>query len=362
MGHYFSALEKETNIVSEAAHLEAAAELYDSLWDQRTTIQALVKDHLRLNNQDTCTIYTKDQWIRGSFNVCIPIEIRSARCHKKFMFRCPMPHKLAEAKYPGTVDEKLSSEVGTYAWMQHQCPDIRIPHLYGFGFSNHRHFVHEQQRPLYIRLWHRNDPSRRQKLFQGMARLMLSLTKTPQPRIGSFQFNLDGTVTLTNRPIPCSLIILENNGALRTIKMNETYTCTEPFVADMLALHENSFLSNPNANITCLIDLEWLTGHGIDEIVDNLCEFNEVRQEFMKIFEEEEANMASKQKHTLASIMHEGWESRGVWFWRCLTSTNGMISLVGDHICPMFSLSPLTTKVEGILSEYWCRGSAEVVQ
>lgn len=82
----------------------------------------------------------------------------------------------------------------------------------------------------------------------------------------------------------------------------------------------------------------------------------------MKIFEEEEANMASKQKHTLASIMHEGWESRGVWFWRCLTSTNGMISLVGDHICPMFSLSPLTTKVEGILSEYWCRGSAEVVQ
>ena len=25
------------------------------------------------------------------------------------------------------------------------------------------------------------------------------------------------------------------------------YTCTEPFVADMLTLHENSFLSNPNA-------------------------------------------------------------------------------------------------------------------
>jgi len=37
---------------------------------------------------------------------------RSSRCHKKLIFRCPMPHKLAEAKYPGTVDEKLSSEVG----------------------------------------------------------------------------------------------------------------------------------------------------------------------------------------------------------------------------------------------------------
>ncbi|PVH73959.1 hypothetical protein DL98DRAFT_519593 [Cadophora sp. DSE1049] len=64
-----------------------------------------------------------------------------------------MPHKLAEAKDPGTVDEKLSYEVETYAWMQHQRPDIRIPYLYGFGFSDHCHFVHEQQKPFYIRLW-----------------------------------------------------------------------------------------------------------------------------------------------------------------------------------------------------------------
>jgi hypothetical protein len=52
---------------------------------------------------------------------------------------------------------------------------------------------------------------------------------------------------LTNRPLPCSVVILENEGALRTIQRNETYTCTEPFVADMLTLHENGFLSNPNA-------------------------------------------------------------------------------------------------------------------
>lgn len=50
-----------------------------------------------------------------------------------------MPHTLAESKYPGIVDENLRAEVGTYAWMQQQCSDIRIPHLYGFGFSDHRH-------------------------------------------------------------------------------------------------------------------------------------------------------------------------------------------------------------------------------
>ncbi|KAH8772443.1 hypothetical protein F5882DRAFT_174322 [Hyaloscypha sp. PMI_1271] len=472
-----SALKKDEDIINQAAYRKAATELSQALWDHRQAIQALVKHQLRLGNRDTCIVNAQDQWIQGSFNICIPIEVRSARFHEKLIFRCPMPHKLAEAKSPGTVDEKLSSEVGMYAWMQHQCPDVRIPHLYGFGFSDHRHFVHEQQRPFYIRLWrmfqrglrnilrcptlsyytahptsqrpptaymlleyigpntgqmlsntwerHRNDPIRRQNLFRGMSRLILSLARIPQRRIGSFQFHNNGTITLTNRPLPCSVIILENDGAPRTIQRNETYTCTEPFVADMLTLHENSFLSNRNAvydtkdcrgqmaagallrmlshhyvkrerrngpfylqltdfhasnlfvdghwNITCLLDLEWvcalpaemltvpywLTGHGIDEIVDdNLREFDEVRQEFMKIFEEEEVNMASKP--VLASIMHEGWESDGVWFWRCLTSTNGMISLVEDHICPRFSR--LSSKAEEILSQYWCQGSAEVVK
>ena len=274
---------------------------------------------------------------------------------------------------------------------------------------------------------HRNNPLQRQKLFQDMAHLILSLGNIPQPRIGSFQFNLDGTISLTNRLLPCSVIILENDGALRTIQRNETYTCTEPFVADMLTLHENSFLSNPNAvynaedcrsqmaagallrmlshhyvererrygpfylqltdlhasnifvdenwNITCLIDLEWvcalpaemlagpywLTGHGIDEIVkDNLREFDKVRQEFMRIFEEEEVHMALKQTPVLASIIRKGWESDGVWFWRCLTSTNAMISLVEDHICPRFSR--LSSKAEEIFSQYWCQGSAKIVE
>lgn len=102
-------------------------------------------------------------------------------------------------------------------------------------------------------------------------------------------------------------------------------------------------------------------GHGIDEIVgDNLREFDDVRQEFMKIFEKEEIDMASKQMPVLASIMYKSWEFDGVWFWRCLTSTNAMISLVEDHICPRFSR--LSSKAEEILSEYWCQGSAKVVE
>jgi len=94
---------------------------------------------------------------------------------------------------------------------------------------------------------HRRDPVRRQKLFRGMARLILSLARIPQPRVGSFQFQNNGIIILSNRPLPCSIIILENEGAPRTISRNETYTCTEPLVADILTFHDNFFLSNLNA-------------------------------------------------------------------------------------------------------------------
>lgn len=85
-------------------------------------------------------------------------------------------------------------------------------------------------------------------------------------------------------------------------------------------LHASNIFVDENCNITCLIDLEWvcalpaemldvpywLTDRGIDEIVDDdLCEFDEVRQEFIEIIEEE-VNMAlKKHKPTLASIMRK---------------------------------------------------------
>ena len=80
-----------------------------------------------------------------------------------------------------------------------------------------------------------------------MARLILSLARVPQPRIGSFEFHNNGTITLTNRLLPCSIIILENNSAPRIISRNETYTSTEPFITDILIFYNDFFLSNPRA-------------------------------------------------------------------------------------------------------------------
>lgn len=138
---YESAHNKEVNIVHQLAYLPAATKLRQEIWEQREDIEALTKHHLRLGDKHTCTVLEQHTWIQGSFNICIPIEAKSksGSWSSKVIFRCPMPHKLAEQIYPGTIDEKLGCEVGAYTWMQDRCPDIRIPHLYGFGFSNSRH-------------------------------------------------------------------------------------------------------------------------------------------------------------------------------------------------------------------------------
>jgi hypothetical protein len=273
---------------------------------------------------------------------------------------------------------------------------------------------------------HRGDPVRRKRFFHGLTRLILSLARVPQPQIGSFRFHRDCTISLSNRPLSCSVIILENDGAPRTIPKNTTYSCTDSFVTDILTFHDSSLLSNPNAgyddddckgqmaartllravspyyirqelrtgpfllqltdlhasnifvdedwNITTIIDLEWicalpiemlaapywLTGRGIDQIgQDHLKEFNEVRQEFMHVLEEEESRMGNLEL-TLSRAMHMSWESGAVWFWRCLSSVNATYSLVADHISPRFS--QLSCKAEEVLFRYWCPNSTDVLQ
>ena len=94
---------------------------------------------------------------------------------------------------------------------------------------------------------HRHDGAYRRTLFGGMARLMLALARLPQPRIGSFIFNPDQcTVTLGHRPLTCVAMILESE-EVRSKHSKETFASTDAFVADMLALHDDAFVKNPNA-------------------------------------------------------------------------------------------------------------------
>jgi hypothetical protein len=135
---YSWAKRQDANILNHLAYRSAQEQLVQDLWNRRQAICALTKLHLHLSDRDTCEVLPSSEWIVGSFNVCIPVEVKSGSVRKKYMMRCPMPHKHAESRYPGTVEEKIRCEVGTFIWMQEQCPNIPTAFLYGFGFS-HQH-------------------------------------------------------------------------------------------------------------------------------------------------------------------------------------------------------------------------------
>ncbi|KFY68568.1 hypothetical protein V496_00983 [Pseudogymnoascus sp. VKM F-4515 (FW-2607)] len=105
---FTSAEQKEANIVHQLSYPPATAELREELWRERGEIKAIAKHHLGLGSDSSYIVLKQSTWIQGGFNICIPIEANLGKLSKKLVFRCPMPHKLAEGIYPGTVDEKLS--------------------------------------------------------------------------------------------------------------------------------------------------------------------------------------------------------------------------------------------------------------
>ncbi|KAI0871978.1 hypothetical protein GGS24DRAFT_509268 [Hypoxylon argillaceum] len=296
-----SACAEESNLLLHNQNRHAAQDLRDFLWNHKKSIAGVVRAHLGLKSRDSCLILSPKHWFQGGFNICVLVEVTWQDAPpKKIVFRCPMPHKLAEEQYPGTIDEKVSCEVASYVWMQERCADVRIPYLYAFGFTDSTHFTHTRHMPLYSRAYrtlcrwvyrflglpllsnyvqntsvqafgtaytileyigpeigqmlsitwaeHANDVARQTRLYHGLARIILSLARVPQPLIGAYRFNtIDGTISLTNRALLCSAIIMESSGTPRTIQPQQTYQSVDSFASDMLTLHDNYLLYQPHA-------------------------------------------------------------------------------------------------------------------
>lgn len=116
----------------------ATEKLCQELWGEKNTIEALAKHHLRLGNQDERAVLPPDHWIRGNFSVCVFVNAKSSSSFRKAVFRCPMPHKLAKARYPSSISEKLSCEIGASVWVEENRPEIRSTHVFGLGYLDGR--------------------------------------------------------------------------------------------------------------------------------------------------------------------------------------------------------------------------------
>lgn len=134
---YEAAKEQDANILHQLGYRDQKIRFFTHLYRNRGLIATIAAHHLGLNSADTCHVVDVEDWIHGSFNVCIRIDVdgQGQDAGTQVMIRFPLPYRIGENCRPGNADEKVRCEVGTYAWLQENCPSVPIPRLYGFGLS-----------------------------------------------------------------------------------------------------------------------------------------------------------------------------------------------------------------------------------
>ncbi|OAA63337.1 hypothetical protein SPI_03500 [Niveomyces insectorum RCEF 264] len=329
---YEEALDSEADILRNHQQFDESLAFHQDLYfNKKRALERLVAFHVGVDAARVRISYPK-QWRRGGFNVAIPMivfgdasraedqtaaSVEAERIDddvaRVVLLRCPLPARCAETFHPGSVLEKMRCEMASYVWMQRHCPQVRIPHLYGFGFPDGHHFAYAsrfslfRRAILYIRqAWASflrrplpsnylpvqipdcpvnvgymvieffgpsfgkqlplvvqnqplaSEPAKMRNLFRDVSRLMLAVARIPQPRIGAFRFNYDGTISLDNRPVTCDLCLLESEGAPRTMAVDRTYTNVDQYVSDLATFHEQRFLAAPNAafdTVDCAVQM-----------------------------------------------------------------------------------------------------------
>ncbi|KIM93093.1 hypothetical protein OIDMADRAFT_46378 [Oidiodendron maius Zn] len=304
---YSEAADQEHNVLQQLTYWQKREDFITYLLQHAGEIEDVVSCYLRLNGTETCRLSHPKDWIHGSFNICLPVNVDNWRQRPggRVMVRFPLPFKVGDSYHPGNAEEKVRCEAATYAWIREKCPDVPIPYLWGFAFAggiegaNGSSFVTLENAPMLVRLYEvlrrrirslfgrtipcryipsnqpynlkighlvidyieetdgkmlstsweeqRHDKCRRTNLFRGLSRIMLILGKVPLPRIGSFTMGNDGVISLTNRPLRFQLHQLENEGIPTGIDRDTTYITTESYLFDVLACHDSHLTHQLNA-------------------------------------------------------------------------------------------------------------------
>ncbi|KAL8652565.1 MAG: hypothetical protein Q9210_002609 [Variospora velana] len=261
------ALLEEHNMLHKLKYWQKREDLLRYLEDHINDIEATVSYLLALDKTKQCRVERVGLWRHGSFNKCIPIRVtdRGGQQRERFIIRFPLPYKIGEDTFPGNADEKLRCEAATYIWIGQNCPDVPIPRLLGFSFDGMQlkygflliSYIERHDGVMLLETWEdqQHDKAKRTNLFRGLSQIMLSLSRIPLPRIGSFTLDDQGVISLTNRPLTLRLHELENEGVPTGIARSDTYTSIEPYALDLLGYHESLLRYRPNT-INSKLDCE----------------------------------------------------------------------------------------------------------
>lgn len=138
------ALEEEHDMLQKLTYWDKRIQFLRYLRSNSAEIEAIVSYHLGIRERRDCELAPLDDWIHGSFNMCVPVYVKNwKKClAKRVMIRFPLPYKVGEENFPGNAEEKLRCEAATYIWIHENCPDVPIPQLLGFAFDDNQCVSH----------------------------------------------------------------------------------------------------------------------------------------------------------------------------------------------------------------------------
>lgn len=128
------AREAEEDILQELRYPKQRFRFCLSLVRSKDELLNLAAFHLNVD-RTMCKLAPVQDWRHGSFNFVIPVDVNS-KGRNRVIIRIPLPYKVGESQYPGNIDEKLRCEAATYIHIHEHCPDVPIPKLWGFGFTD----------------------------------------------------------------------------------------------------------------------------------------------------------------------------------------------------------------------------------
>lgn len=263
-----------------------------------------------------------------------------------------------------------------------------------------------------------------QNLYKGISKIMISLARIPQPRIGSWTINNNGDISLTNRPLYCHLHQLENWSIPSGIPRDMTYISTDSFYLDLLTGHDNRLWYQANAafheedargqakdlilmrallqrftdrhfqngpfimqltdmhtsnifvdkdwNIKNIVDLEWTCCLPLENLlppfwltgqsIDRLNgpEYNEFKACYEQFTNLFEREADSTLHLQGAKLMKEALEDGRYWYLNALQTPKGLFNLFRKHLQPFFDDIAKETLCEAI-SPFWTPGMASFV-
>lgn len=108
----------------------------NELEQNRPELEKIISRHLGIPSSEF-VLLGREHWVWGSFNICLPIDIKRAKytptIPRQAILRLPLPFRCGEEYSSGNV-EKLRCEAATYIWLQRFCPSIPTPRLLAIGW------------------------------------------------------------------------------------------------------------------------------------------------------------------------------------------------------------------------------------